>query len=208
MIALPAYVTDYGIGECLPATSLMRCRLSGPDRKNRIEQEDALVCPTCKVTAFRTRSAQITLYLLENVFQRRGEWDSRLNRKAQSMRLTRFMIRILTQYDCLDFIKRTKVKGIEYLTTGRIHYPGGIFRTYEFYQIGKIRFVKFTLKDLFQAESILTSIPSFPVSDELYAGSPAFLTLFLRPYAGLNLSDMGLLQQKHAKARLANTATY
>ena len=106
--------TDCSIGKLFPTLSLMRTGLTGTDRQSGVQKQHTLLRPTRQVAAYRNRFAQVIAYLLENITERGRKRHAVVYRKAQAVRLTRLVIRILSYYDNLDLIEWTQIKGIEY----------------------------------------------------------------------------------------------
>ena len=96
VLALVAQRLDHSIGECLPPSLLMRTCLVCSHGECGIEEEYALLCPACEIACGRYWFAKIVVYLYEDVAQRRWEWHAVIDREAQSMCLSWFVIRILT----------------------------------------------------------------------------------------------------------------
>ena len=95
------------IGECLPSQRGMAVGKMCPHRECGIEQQHPLLRPSGKVSRLGNRTAQGIVYLLEDVLQRRRERHPVLHREAQSMRLSRLMIRVLADDYHLHLLKRT-----------------------------------------------------------------------------------------------------
>ena len=59
------------------------------------------------------------------------------------------MIRILSDDNHLDLVKRAQIKRVEYKLAGRIDGTAGVLLTYKIRQAPEIRLVKLCLKPLF-----------------------------------------------------------
>ena len=120
----------------------------GTYRKSGVEQQYTLLSPTGQVARGRNRLAQVVLYLLEDVLQRRRKRHSVGNGEAQSLRLTRFVVRVLTYYHHLHLVERTQIEGVEDEATRRIAGLGGVFLAHEVGELGEVRLLKLLLQVL------------------------------------------------------------
>ena len=120
MVALGSEFVDDRIGERLPAPVLVRAGLMGADSQRRVEQQYALVCPAQQVAARGHRLAEVALDFLEDIQKRRRVRHTVLHREAESMRLPRFVIRVLPEDDDLHLVERTVGKGVEDIRSRRI----------------------------------------------------------------------------------------
>ena len=145
-LALCCQSADCSIGELLPTQRSMTVSLMGTDSKCGVQEQHPLLGPTRQVTRGRNGCTQVIGNLLENILERWREWHTILHRKAQSVRLSWFMIRVLSQNDHLYPIKRSLVKGIEDESTGWIAYSCTIFLTNRLCQLHKIRFIELILQ--------------------------------------------------------------
>ena len=78
-----------------------------------IQQQYSLLCPSCKVAGVWDRRAEVELYLLEDVLQRWWKRYAVAHREAQSVSLSRFVIRVLSDDDHFHLVERTQVEGVE-----------------------------------------------------------------------------------------------
>ena len=120
------------------------------------------------------------------------------------MCLTGFMIWILPYYYNLDFVKRAQVKCVEYQLSGRIDCGMTVLLTDKVCQSLEIRLVKLRLQMLLPA----LVYPNVHILNQLYSCLYALGTHIIGPDAGLNLTDVCLLEEQHAKTRLTYTAAY
>ena len=130
---------DHGVGELLPALSLMRIGLVGPHGEHGVQKQDALIRPFFQITVVGNRTAKVVVKLLIDILQ--GGRDIpllRLHGKAESVRLVHVMVRILSQDHHLHLAERGKMKGVENLIRRRKHHVGGVFL---FYEMKKLRVV-------------------------------------------------------------------
>ena len=85
----------------------------GANGERSIQQEYALIGPTGKVPAFGYRNAQVVLNLLENVLEGRREGHPVVHREAQAVRLSRSVVRVLSDDHHLCLVERAEIEGIE-----------------------------------------------------------------------------------------------
>ena len=90
-------------------------------REYRVEQHHALISPFYEISVVRDVAAQIVVKFLIYVLQTRWYCHMRRYRKAQTVSLSRLMIRILSEYQHLDVCKRCSVICGEYILLGRIY---------------------------------------------------------------------------------------
>ena len=147
-VAVSIEFTDCSIGKLFPTLSLMGSGLTGTDSQGGVQKQHALLRPARQVTVCGNGLAQIIAYLLEYVSQRRRERDTFIDREAQSVCLAWFMVGVLPYYDHLDLVKRAKVKGVEYQTSGRIDRTMGVLFLYKVCQSLEIGLVKLCLEML------------------------------------------------------------
>ena len=101
------------IGKFFPADALMRVRLIFAHRQDCIEKKHTLLSPMPETTVIRHFAAEIALKLLEDIDERRRWFYARLDRKTQSVCLTRAVIRVLSQDNDLHLIVRRIMHRIE-----------------------------------------------------------------------------------------------
>ena len=71
------------------------------------------------------------MHLLQDVAQRRRKRNTLTHREAEAIGLTWTMVGVLADDYDLDFIKRTAVKGAEYVATRGVDYPTAILTPHE-----------------------------------------------------------------------------
>ena len=142
VLALGAERADGGIGELLPAVTLMTRRLMRTHRERCVQQEHALLSPARQVARRRDRLSEVELYLLEDVLKRRRKRHACRHREAQTLRLTRLVVRVLTDNHHLHRVERTEVEGVEDERTRRIARRCGIFLAHEVGELGEIGLLK------------------------------------------------------------------
>ena len=119
------------IGKLLPALVLMRTGLMRSYRKRSIEQQHPLIGPPGKIAAHGNRRTDIIVYLLEDILQRRRKRNAVIYRKTKTMRLSRFVIRILPENNHFHLVERTGIKSGEHLAARRIYPRSGILMTHK-----------------------------------------------------------------------------
>ena len=98
---------DNAIGESLPAASLMRIGLVRPDRKDRIEHEDALSSPRFQIPVIGDLASNIFMKLPIGVSQREGQRpNGGLHGETEAMGMTRGWIGILADEEHADLVIR------------------------------------------------------------------------------------------------------
>ena len=140
---------DGGIGKLLPSLTLMRPGLVGTYRQCGIEQQHTLFSPTGQIATRRHRYPQIIMYFFKNILQGRRKGDSVIDRKTQTMRLPRPVIRVLSDNDHLRLVIRTEVESIKNQLSRRITSRRTILLTNEIRQLHEIRLLKFRSQMLF-----------------------------------------------------------
>ena len=131
------------IGKLFPSMSLVACRLMCPHREGGVEQQHALRGPARKVAVCRHGSAEVELYLLEDVYQRGWGCDAVAHRERQSVCLSRLVVGVLPYYHHLHPVERAQVEGVEDEASRRIARVGGVFGPHEIGEFGEIRLFKF-----------------------------------------------------------------
>ena len=120
----------------------------GTNGERCIKKQHALLSPTGKIARCRNFLAQISLYLFKDILERWRELYAVLYRETQSVGLSRLMIRVLTNDNNLNLIKRAQVKGIENQLTWRIAGCSLILLSHSSSELRKVRFIKLVLQIL------------------------------------------------------------
>ena len=131
------------IGECFPSLSAMAEGLVLFDREACVEQKDALFCPACQVATLWNGCSCFGLYLFENVLERGREGNAVVDTEAESVRLSRSVIRVLPEDDDTNIVEGRCVEGIEDEPSGRIAGARGVFLTNELRQVLKVGLAEF-----------------------------------------------------------------
>ena len=126
----------------------MAVGLMGTHCQRSVEQQHALLSPSCQIAALRNGCSQVLLYLLEDILQRGRKLHTVLHREAQPVGLSRFVIRVLSDNHHLHAVERTQVEGIEYQGAWRIARACRIFLTHSTRQSCEVRLLKFRLQML------------------------------------------------------------
>ena len=146
MFTLKAECTDGGIGERLPAKSLMAVGLMGTYCQRSVHEQHTLLLPSRKITACRNRCTEVVVYLLKDVLQGWRHRHSVGNREAQPHCLPWLMIRVLSDDDHLHLVVGAQVEGVEYQLSRGIACRCGIFLAHEVDQVDEVGFFKFLYK--------------------------------------------------------------
>ena len=139
MLALCREATDDGVGELFPAFALVRCCLMGTYRKGGVQEEHALRCPALETTTRWDGYAEVVLYFLKYIDERRRYADAVLDRETQPFSLTGSVIGVLTYNNDLDLIEWAKVEGIEYFVSRWIAHALCILRAHKVGELFEIR---------------------------------------------------------------------
>lgn len=140
---------DGRIRKSLPPPILMRAGKMGTYREGGVEQQHALVGPPDKVSrSGRDGGTHIRIDFFDDIDKRRRHLDSLRNRKAESVGLTRLMIRILSQYHDLDLVKRSMVKCRKDICPLWVDGILLTFRNQEVFELNEIRRIKLRLQHL------------------------------------------------------------
>jgi hypothetical protein len=83
----------------------MRIGLVFADRKCSIQKKNTLLGSWSQVSSFRDRETYIIVQFFVNILKRRGNSDSILHGKTQSVCLSCSVIGVLSQNNHLNFIK-------------------------------------------------------------------------------------------------------
>ena len=101
------------IGEPLPAAFAVRGSLAHLDRQHAVQKQYALFGPMFEEPMLRRSDPEIALQFLEDVDEAWRRPGSRRNGEAEAMRLSLTMIRILSQDDNTNLVKRSQNESIE-----------------------------------------------------------------------------------------------
>lgn len=109
--------------------SEMRCRKVRSYGERGVEQENTLIGPPCQSSAgLRYVQAQIGIYFLENVYERRRAGNALRHRKAQPVCLTSVVVGILTENDNLHLVERRVPESRKNVAPFRKTLVLGVFR--------------------------------------------------------------------------------
>ena len=120
VVAVGVERLDGGVGKLLPALALVAGGLVRAHRQRGVEQQHALPRPPREVARRRHRRAQVELYLLEYVDERRREGHAVVHREAQPVGLAGLMVWVLADDDHLHAVEGAQVEGVEYELPGRV----------------------------------------------------------------------------------------
>src|SRR3989344_3112122 len=110
MFAFRRERTDSGIRELLPPLPLVTARLRRAYGKCRVQEEYSLFCPMEQVRVGVRRPAQVALYLLEDILERRGSRHAFIDGETEPVRLPMPVIRILPKDDDLHVVEWTHIE--------------------------------------------------------------------------------------------------
>ena len=127
------------VREGLPTLATMAESLMLPDGEARVEQEDALLCPTSQVAALWDGCSRLGLYLLEDVLERGRELYAVVDAEAESVRLSWAVIGVLTEDDDTHLVERCRIEGVEDEPTGRVASPRRVLLSHELRQLLEVR---------------------------------------------------------------------
>ena len=146
-VALGSLQSAYDVvGELFPTATLMRAGLMRPHGERSVEQQNALPRPTFEVARRRNGRADVALYLLEYVDERRRDAHSVIDRETQSVRLASVVIRVLPEYDDFRRFERALVEGVEYQSGRRKYLTIGVLCAHEVGQSDEIVAVELGLQ--------------------------------------------------------------
>ena len=131
------------VGENLRANAPGGGSLSGPHRENGVQQQDAMLCPVCEAAVGRGRDPQIIPDFLVDVLKGGGNGDALLDRKGQSMGLSRSMIGVLSQNDHPGILKGGIPQGVENIIHGGVDGAGKVFLLQDLPQLQIVVLFKF-----------------------------------------------------------------
>ena len=131
-----------GIGELLPAQRSVAVGLVGTYRQRSVQQQHALLCPARQVARGRNRCAEVGLYLLEDVLQRRREHHPVLHREAQPVGLSRLVVRVLSDDHHFRLVEWAEVEGVENEFARRVAGAGLVFLSDGFCQLSEVGLLK------------------------------------------------------------------
>lgn len=137
---------DGGVSKCLPTLAAMAESLMLADGKAGVQEEHALLCPSCQVAALRDRCSRLGLYLTKNVLERRREGYAVVHAKAKSVCLPRAVIRVLPKDNDAHLVERRRVEGIEDEPPRRIASARSILLSHKLRQRLEVRLVEFLLQ--------------------------------------------------------------
>lgn len=109
------------IGEGLPSFTLVRSGGTSSNGEGGVEQQHATFCPGRQIPVCGNGDSQVGMEFLEDVHQRWWRWNVVLHGEAETMCLTRAMVRILPQYHHLRIGVRRAMKGGKDVVMSGIH---------------------------------------------------------------------------------------
>lgn len=146
---------DDGIRELLPSFPLVRSGNMLTHGQCGVEEQYSLFCPSAERTVIEfpavsilynlRNSADVVLYFLENVDERRRQRYACLHRKAHTFRLTCAMVWVLSYNHDPHLVKRAEVESVENLVPRRITPVMTVLLMYKTGESDKVIFVKLTL---------------------------------------------------------------
>jgi len=113
---------DYRVRELLPANACVTCRHVGAHRERSVQKQNSLVGPAFQIAMWWRCDAEVVVQFLEYVHEGWRRLNSKRHREAKPVSLTRIVIRVLSNDDCLDFIDWAIVEGCKNLRSGGIHH--------------------------------------------------------------------------------------
>lgn len=141
---------DNSICESLPSFSDVRHRLSCSDCECGIQEKNSLACPASEISIVWQRSSNIIMNLFKDINEWRRVFDSFLNRKRESMSLSRAMIRILSKNNHFYRFKWGTIKSCKNILWMRINNLSfWYFISYKIRKLRKIGFLKFIFENSF-----------------------------------------------------------
>lgn len=145
-VALSAEDAYDRICKLFPTMSLMRTCHMLTHGKGSVEQQHTLLCPSGEVAAGGCGGSDIRIYLLEYIDKRWWKLHTIVDREAQSLCLSGFVIWVLTYEYHLYFIEWTKIECIEYQPAWRIDGSCGIFLPDKLHKPFEVWLVEFALQ--------------------------------------------------------------
>ena len=139
-------LAHHGIGKLFPPPAGMRGRLVFAHREDRIEEQHSLLGPAIEIARSGDRRTDVGGYLLKDILQRGGMWHSVSHREAETMRLSRTVVGVLTNDNHLQLIERTFIEGTKDVATARIDAARGILLLHKTYQLLEVGFRKLLLE--------------------------------------------------------------
>ena len=118
----------------------------GTDCQRGVEQQDTLFGPTCQIATLRNGRPQVLLYFFEDVLQGGRKLYAVLHREAKPMRLTWFMVGVLTNDNHLHLVEGTEVESIENLGTWWITGRRGVLLTHGASELLEVGLLKLLLQ--------------------------------------------------------------
>ena len=117
----------YGPVKVVQPRFYMAVRLPAAYGQSRVRHEHTALRPLGERAVLGRYNAEITLQLLEDVLQARRRLNTRLNRKAKSVRLSGTVIRVLPENDGLDLGIRRVPQSVKDVLCRRIDGLLGVF---------------------------------------------------------------------------------
>ena len=139
------------ISKISPSYFRVACREGFLNSENTIEEQYSLICPVTEIsTQWGSKTWVFIFYFCKHVSKTRRNLDSLLYRKAESMRLSLSMIRILSEYYYFEILHRTMVKSWKNITRMRVNnFSSSNFWLQKWLYFFKVRFFKFLWEKFF-----------------------------------------------------------
>ena len=127
---------------------MMRIRLMLADGQHRVEQQHALIRPRLEAAVVRHLAAEVRFQFLEDVEQGWRRLHAGQYGEREAMRLSRAMIRVLSEDDHLRVCIARIVKGVEDRVHVRIHVVRPVLLNQELPELAIIRFLELRIEEL------------------------------------------------------------
>lgn len=148
MLLFLAYGAYHIVREDMPAYRAVRHRTMLFDGERSIEEEDSLPSPVCEVArSGAVRHTHVVRQLLVDVAKGGGDRHTVLHGEAKTVRLSRAVIRVLTEDDDLDLVEWAEIKGRKDVFPLRIDTSCGISLSYTLDEDAEVLLLKLRGKD-------------------------------------------------------------
>ena len=98
-----------------------------PHCQHCVQKKNSLLRPWLQASVVGDGAAKVSGKLLKNIYQGRGRLYPRLHRKAQTVCLSRLVVRVLSQNNHLGIRKTRVVKRVEDIIHIRENLPRAVF---------------------------------------------------------------------------------